>query len=182
MCRHCGICGTFQHYSNRLIFVFADRRTCCGNYNGNDNHAFSTEIFCKQTFFGRNKIHLKKILQWAVIILGFSLNLGTIASVGGKSLPVIVSTISTSLITAFAVMKIAKIKPKTACLIGVGSSICGGSAIAATAPVIDADDEEIAQSISVIFLFNILAALIFRHSDTLSALARKALRCLQEQL
>lgn len=73
----------------------------------------------------------------------------------------IISTISTSLITAFAVMKIAKIKPKTACLIGVGSSICGGSAIAATAPVIDADDEEIAQSISVIFLFNILAALIF---------------------
>ena len=43
----------------------------------------------------------------------------------------------------------------------MGSSICGGSAIAATAPVIGADDEEIAQSISVIFLFNILAALIF---------------------
>lgn len=161
MCRNCGICGAFQHCSNRLVFVFADRRTCCGNYNGNDNHAFSAEIFCEQIFFGRNKIHLKKILQWAVIILGFSLNLGTIASVGSKSLPVIISTISTSLITAFAVMKIAKIKPKTACLIGVGSSICGGSAIAATAPVIDADDEEIAQSISVIFLFNILAALIF---------------------
>ncbi|MDQ9832304.1 putative sulfate exporter family transporter, partial [Acinetobacter soli] len=46
-------------------------------------------------------------------------------------------------------------------LIGVGSSICGGSAIAATAPVIHADDDEIAQSISVIFLFNVLAALIF---------------------
>jgi uncharacterized integral membrane protein (TIGR00698 family) len=46
-------------------------------------------------------------------------------------------------------------------LIGVGSSICGGSAIAATAPVIGADDEEIAQSISVIFLFNVIAALIF---------------------
>lgn len=43
----------------------------------------------------------------------------------------------------------------------VGSSICGGSAIAATAPVIEADDEEIAQSISVIFLFNVIAALVF---------------------
>ena len=43
----------------------------------------------------------------------------------------------------------------------MGSSICGGSAIAATAPVIQASDEEVAQSISVIFLFNILAALIF---------------------
>lgn len=50
---------------------------------------------------------------------------------------------------------------KISTLIGVGSSICGGSAIAATAPVIGADDEEIAQSISVIFLFNVLAALTF---------------------
>lgn len=49
----------------------------------------------------------------------------------------------------------------TATLVGVGSSICGGSAIAATAPVIKADEEEIAKAISVIFLFNILAALIF---------------------
>ena len=126
MCRHCGICGTFQHYSNRLIFVFADRRTCCGNYYGNDNHTFSTEIFCQQIFFGRNKIHLKKDFAMGGNHTRLFAYLGTIASVGGKSLPVIVSTISTSLITAFIVMKIAKIKPKTACLIGVGSSICGG--------------------------------------------------------
>ena len=110
---------------------------------------------------GGIKFTSKKILQWAVIILGFSLNLNTIAVVGAKSLPVIICTVSASLIVAFIMMKILKVNSKTACLIGVGSSICGGSAIAATAPVIDADDEEIAQSISVIFLFNILAALIF---------------------
>ncbi|MDE6677680.1 MAG: putative sulfate exporter family transporter, partial [Ruminococcus sp.] len=107
------------------------------------------------------KFTSKKILQWAVIILGFSLNLSTILKVGGKSLPVIISTISISLITAFVLMKVMKINRKTACLIGVGSSICGGSAIAATSPVIDADDEDVAQAISVIFLFNVLAALIF---------------------
>ena len=107
------------------------------------------------------KFTSKKILQWAVIILGFSLNLGTIAKVGTQSLPVIVCTIATSLIVAFALNKVLKMDKKVATLIGVGSSICGGSAIAATAPVIDADDEEIAQSISVIFLFNVLAALIF---------------------
>lgn len=107
------------------------------------------------------KFSSKKILQWAVIILGFSLNLGTIFAVGTKSLPVIVSTISTSLIVAFLMMKLLKMDGKVSCLIGVGSSICGGSAIAATAPVIDADDNEVAQSISVIFLFNVLAALIF---------------------
>lgn len=107
------------------------------------------------------KFTSKKVLQWAVIILGFSLNLGTILSVGSKSLPVIVSTISISLIVAFILMKVLKMDSKVATLIGVGSSICGGSAIAATAPVIDADDKEVAQSISVIFLFNVLAALIF---------------------
>lgn len=107
------------------------------------------------------KFTSKKVLQWAVIILGFSLNLMTIAKVGAKSLPVIVSTISISLITAFVLMKVMKVNKKTACLIGVGSSICGGSAIAATAPVIDADDESVAQAISVIFLFNVIAALIF---------------------
>ncbi len=53
------------------------------------------------------------------------------------------------------------IPSKISTLVGVGSSICGGSAIAATAPVIDADDEEVAQAISVIFFFNVLAALIF---------------------
>lgn len=107
------------------------------------------------------KFTSKKVLQWAVIILGFSLNLGTIFKVGGQSLPVIISTISTSLIVAFLLNKVLNMNSKVATLIGVGSSICGGSAIAATAPVIDADDEEIAQSISVIFLFNVLAALIF---------------------
>lgn len=110
---------------------------------------------------GGIKFTSKKILQWAVIILGFSLNLGTIAKVGTQSLPVILCTISISLIVAYLMRKLLHMDGKVSTLIGVGSSICGGSAIAATAPVIEADDEEIAQSISVIFLFNVLAALIF---------------------
>lgn len=103
----------------------------------------------------------KKILQYAVILLGFGLNLGEIAKVGASSLPIIVSTITTSLVISFALCRVMHIPGKISTLVGVGSSICGGSAIAATAPVIDADDEEIAQAISVIFLFNIIAALIF---------------------
>lgn len=103
----------------------------------------------------------KKILQYAVILLGFGLNLSTIAQVGAQSLPIIISTIATSLIVSFVLYKLMKVPSKISTLIGVGSSICGGSAIAATAPVIDADDEEIAQAISVVFLFNVLAALIF---------------------
>jgi len=76
-------------------------------------------------------------------------------------LPIIITTIATSLIVAYLVQKVLKVPGNVSTLIGVGSSICGGSAIAATAPVIEANDEEVAQSISVIFFFNLLAALIF---------------------
>lgn len=103
----------------------------------------------------------KYILQTAVVLLGFGLNLMQVVKVGIQSLPIIISTIATSLIVAFCLQKWLKLDVNTATLVGVGSSICGGSAIAATAPVIKAKDEEVAKSISVIFLFNILAALIF---------------------
>lgn len=103
----------------------------------------------------------KFILQLAVILLGFGLNLSQVLAVGKSSLPIIIVTITTSLVVAFLLQKALKLDINTATLVGVGSSICGGSAIAATAPVIDADDHDIAKAISVIFLFNILAALIF---------------------
>lgn len=103
----------------------------------------------------------KKILQVAVVLLGFGLNLFTVGKIGSKSFPIILCTITVSLVVSFVLQKVLHIPPKTATLIGVGSSICGGSAIAATAPVIDANDDEIAQAISVIFLFNVIAAIIF---------------------
>lgn len=103
----------------------------------------------------------KKVLQYAVILLGFGLNLQMVIQVGKSSLPIIICTIATSLIISYFVSKWLKIPQKISILVGIGSSICGGSAIAATAPVIDADSDEIAQAISVIFFFNILAALIF---------------------
>ncbi|MDD3164640.1 MAG: YeiH family protein [Oscillospiraceae bacterium] len=103
----------------------------------------------------------KKILQYAVILLGFGLNLSVIAKTGLQSLPIILSTITISLVISFVICKALHMDRNISVLVGVGSSICGGSAIAATAPVIGADDEEVAQAISVIFLFNIIAALIF---------------------
>ena len=115
----------------------------------------------KALFEAGIKFTSKKILQWAVVLLGFGLNLNVIVETGKQSLPIIICTISTSLIIAFVLCKALHIPGTIATLVGVGSSICGGSAIAATAPVISADDEEVAQAISVIFFFNVLAALIF---------------------
>ena len=103
----------------------------------------------------------KIILQLAVVLLGFGMNLRVILETGKQSLPIIVCTIATSLILAWILHRVLKIPGNISTLIGVGSSICGGSAIAATAPVIDAKDEEVAQAISVIFFFNVLAAIFF---------------------
>lgn len=107
------------------------------------------------------KFTSKKILQYAVVLLGFGLNLKVILETGKQSLPIILATITVSLVIAWVLHKVMKIPSKISTLVGVGSSICGGSAIAATSTVIDADDEEVAQAISVIFFFNVLAALIF---------------------
>jgi len=103
----------------------------------------------------------KKLLQYAIILLGFEMNLHSVFKVGSQSLAVMVATTGAAFLTAWLVGRSLALKGNTATLIGVGTAICGGSAIAATAPVIKADDKDIAYSISTIFLFNITAALIF---------------------
>jgi len=124
-------------------------------------------ITMKSSHLITNKVNLgikftsKKILQIAVILLGFEMNLFNIIEVGGQSLFVMLFTLSAAFLTAYIVGKALKIKPNTTILIGVGTSICGGSAIAATAPVINAEDEDVAHAISTIFLFNIVAVFIF---------------------
>ena len=119
-------------------------------------------------FFKRNEslqsgvnFTAKKVLQYAIILLGFDMNLFNIIKVGQQSLVIIISTISTALIVAYLMGKLLKMDSNTTTLVGVGSSICGGSAIAATASAIDADNDEVARSISTIFLFNVIAAFIF---------------------
>lgn len=103
----------------------------------------------------------KQILQYSIVFLGFEMNLFRVIQVGGQSLLVMIFTLTTSFVTAYFIGKALKIDGKTTTLIGVGTSICGGSAIAATAPVIGARSEEVAQAISTIFLFNIIAVFLF---------------------
>lgn len=103
----------------------------------------------------------KKLLQYSIILLGFDMNLFNVFKVGSQTLLLMCFTLTAAFVTAFAAGKLLKVDGKTATLVGVGTSICGGSAIAATAPVIHADDEEVAHSISTIFLFNVIAAFLF---------------------
>lgn len=103
----------------------------------------------------------KKLLQIAIVLLGFGLNLQTLVHVSTTSFPIIAISIIGALLVGYVASKFLPIPKKLAILISVGTSICGGSAIAATAPVIDADETDIAQAMSVIFLFNLLATIVF---------------------
>jgi len=103
----------------------------------------------------------KTILQASIILLGFEMNLFNVFKVGSQSLYIIFFTLSTAFITAWLVGRYLKLPKNTSILIGIGTAICGGSAIAAAAPVIAASDEDVAYSISTIFLFNIAAVFIF---------------------
>jgi len=103
----------------------------------------------------------KKILQWAVIILGSGLSLHQVYATGAASVIIILVTITAAFVAVVIAGRLLKIDFNLKSLIGVGTAICGGSAIAAVAPIIEAEDQEIAYSISTVFLFNIVAVFIF---------------------
>lgn len=103
----------------------------------------------------------KKVLQYSVVLMGFGLDLFNIIKVGGQTLELLIFTLAAAFLTAYIAGKLLRIEGKIQTLIGVGTAICGGSAIAAAAPVIDANEKEVAHAISTIFLFNVMAAFLF---------------------
>lgn len=107
------------------------------------------------------KFTSKYILQLAVVLLGFEMNMANVIKVGRQSLVVIVFTLSAAFLSAFIIYKLLRIRKNLAILVGVGTAICGGSAIAAAASAIDAEDQDISYSISTIFLFNVIAVFLF---------------------
>lgn len=103
----------------------------------------------------------KKLLQYSIVLLGFGMNLLVVFEVGRQTFSLMAFTLTATFASAFLLGKLFKVEKNTTILIGVGTAICGGSAIAATAPVIHAKEEEVARSISTIFLFNVIAAFLF---------------------
>jgi predicted Na+-dependent transporter len=103
----------------------------------------------------------KKVLQWSIIALGFGLSLDQVAKTGFQSLAVTLVTMSVAFLAAWLLGRWLHVRGKLAVLIGVGTAICGGSAIAAATPIIRADDHDTAFAISTIFLFNVIAVLLF---------------------
>ena len=107
------------------------------------------------------KFTSKKILKFAIILLGASLNITTVLTVGKFSLTVMIFTLATCFGLGSLIGRAFRLNWKTYSLINAGTGICGGSAIAAIAPVIDADDLDIAYGMSATFLFDTIMIVVF---------------------
>jgi uncharacterized integral membrane protein (TIGR00698 family) len=103
----------------------------------------------------------KRVLQAAIVLFGFQMNLSNVLTLGGQGLLLIGSSITVSLLIAYGIGKALRMQANEQLLIGVGTAICGGSAIAAVAPIVEASEREVATAISIIFLFNVLAVFVF---------------------
>jgi uncharacterized integral membrane protein (TIGR00698 family) len=101
------------------------------------------------------------LLQSSVVLLGFGMNLGNVVKAGKDGIYFTIATIFGTLILGWLLGKLLKINDKTSALISSGTAICGGSAIAAVAPAIDADSEEISVSLCTIFILNSIALVAF---------------------
>lgn len=107
------------------------------------------------------KFTSKKILKFAIILLGLSLNITTILYVGKMSLTVMAFTLLTCFGGGYFIGKALGLNWKLSNLISAGTGICGGSAIAAIAPTIDADDNDVAYAMSATFLFDMAMIVLF---------------------
>jgi uncharacterized integral membrane protein (TIGR00698 family) len=101
------------------------------------------------------------LLQVAIVLLGTGLALGQVVRIGAKSLPVMLGTLAVALIGAVVLGKLLAVSERLRTLIGVGTGICGASAIAAISGIVRATETEIAYAISTIFVFNLVAVLMF---------------------
>lgn len=122
---------------------------------------FVFSYFLGHPFSDLNGKAVNWLLKIAVVGLGFGMNFHETIKVGKEGFGITVATIFLTLILGFLIGYLLKMSRKTSHLISSGTAICGGSAIAAVAPVIDASEKDIAVSLGVVFLLNSIALLIF---------------------
>ncbi|MRR15536.1 MAG: putative sulfate exporter family transporter [Deltaproteobacteria bacterium] len=107
------------------------------------------------------KFAVVRVLRLGIVLLGLRLSLQDIAATGGAAMLLVVVCITIALVTAYAVGRLFQIPPRLAALIGVGTSICGNTAIVATAPAIGAKEEEVSFAVAVITLFGLIAVVTY---------------------
>ncbi|BAJ00096.1 YeiH family protein [Shewanella violacea] len=103
----------------------------------------------------------KRLLSYSIIGLGFGINLNTAISISRDNLPLILGSIIFTLVLGYLLTRALKFDSKTGQLISAGTAICGGSAIAAVSPAINANSEQTAIALSTVFILNSIALFLF---------------------
>jgi uncharacterized integral membrane protein (TIGR00698 family) len=101
------------------------------------------------------------VLQLAIVVLGFGLSLPAVVRAGGASLPVMLGTLAVALGGAWLLGRLLRIPGGVRTLVGVGTAICGASAIAAVTAVVEVSEVDVAYAMGTIFTFNIVGVLLF---------------------
>lgn len=104
---------------------------------------------------------VRNVLKLGIILLGLRLNLGTIALIGADAILLVLGSMCAALAFAVIVGRRLGVKRRVAVLVGVGTSVCGNSAILAAAPVLKADDREVSSAVATITIFGTLAVFVF---------------------
>jgi uncharacterized integral membrane protein (TIGR00698 family) len=112
-------------------------------------------------FASRNSKATKLLLQTSVVLLGFGMNLQKVVEAGRTGFIFTIVTIVGTLLLGFLLGRAMKINATTSHLISSGTAICGGSAIAAVGPVVNATDEEMSVALGTVFILNSIALFIF---------------------
>ncbi|HET9028619.1 MAG TPA: putative sulfate exporter family transporter [Candidatus Aquilonibacter sp.] len=116
----------------------------------------------------------KQLLQWSIVLLGAGLSLQEVAAGGLQSLPVMLGTFAIVMLLAYVAGRALGLDRDLRRLLGVGTAICGGSAIAAISAVIEADQADVAYALGAVFLFNVVAVLVFPPLGHLFGMSQQA--------
>jgi uncharacterized integral membrane protein (TIGR00698 family) len=103
----------------------------------------------------------KTLLQWAIVLFGANLSVAQILRGGAAALPVMLGTFAVVLLLAYVLGRALGLDRTMRRLLGIGTAICGGSAIAAVSAVLEADPSDVAYALGAVFFFNIVALLTF---------------------
>jgi len=104
---------------------------------------------------------LVRILRLGIVLLGIRLSLGEVGAIGLQSLPVIIGAVASALLIVTYLSRKLGLSGKLGTLLAVGTSICGATAIVATAPTIAAKDDEVAYAVACVTLFGVVAMLVY---------------------
>ncbi len=102
---------------------------------------------------------VKRVIPMAIVLMGAGLNLAAMASIGFAALTVVMFGIAIGVLAGYYIGRIMGLNWRTSLLLGTGTGICGNSAIAAVAPLIDAEEDDFVLSVATVNLFSLLAML-----------------------